>query len=228
MVANQPIERPESSDFLTNQLRDLKQRVDELTRQSKYPFSISHGGVPDFSVLPNADNSGAIVSVYDGAGHVLFQTDPDTKYGLATPELSVQMYPAVPGLVFTTATSFQQLYTGQFTAQNSSFMGKWVVNTSYGGVAPSAISESYMRLANYDSSYAQVSPTYTSSTVGAGSSTEYVTPWALTIPASVIGQRLYVDIFARMKQGGASSSVAVVTQFATGVSRATAVANGAA
>lgn len=228
MVANQPIERPESSDFLANQLQDLKNRVDELTRQSKYPFSISHSGVPDFTVLPNADNSGAIVSIYDGAGHVLFQTDPDTKYGLAAPETPVPLYQAIPGLVFTSATSFVQLWTGQFTMLSSSFMGKWVVNTSYGGVAPSAISESYMRLSNYDSSYAQVSPTFTSTTVGAGSATEYGTPWALTVPASVIGQRLYVDIFARMKQGGSSSAVAVVPQFATGVSRATAVANGAA
>ncbi|MFJ1764050.1 hypothetical protein ACIOD2_27295 [Amycolatopsis sp. NPDC088138] len=227
MVANQPIERPKSTDFLINQFRDLQRQVDELTRQSKYPVSIAHAGVPDLTVLPNADNSGAIVSIYDGAGHVLFRTDPDAKFGLAAPETPVPLYQAIPGLVFTGNTAFTQLWTGQFTALNSSFMGKWVVNTSYGGVAPSAISESYMRLSNEDSSYAQVSPTFTSATVGAGSATEYVTPWALTLPATVIGQRLYIDILARMKQGGASSAVALVPQFATGISRATAVSNGA-
>jgi hypothetical protein len=93
MVASQPIERPDSSDFLVNQLRDLQQRVDELTRQSKYPFSVSHGGVPDFTVLPNADNSGAIVSIYDGAGTLVVATDANTKYGLARPYTQV---PDVP------------------------------------------------------------------------------------------------------------------------------------
>src|SRR4051812_30905163 len=108
-------------DFLINQLRDLQQRVDELTRQSKYPFSVSHVGVPDFTVLPNGDNSGAVVSIYDGAGTLVVATDPDTKYGLARPYAPVPMYPSQPGLVYSGAGAATSLWSGQLQQLNSCF-----------------------------------------------------------------------------------------------------------
>lgn len=91
MVANQPVERPDSSDFLVNRIAALEAQVDALGRQSKYPFSVSHNGTPDFTILPNPNGPGALVNIYDGAGDFIFQTDSVAGYGIANPSMSILM-----------------------------------------------------------------------------------------------------------------------------------------
>ncbi|WP_336156632.1 hypothetical protein [Amycolatopsis sp. VC5-11] len=82
MVANDPVERPGSPDFIKNELTALRRDLDALTRQSKYPFSISHDGTPDFEVLPDpADpGGGAKVRILNGAGAPIFETFYSTTY----------------------------------------------------------------------------------------------------------------------------------------------------
>ncbi|MEU0531971.1 hypothetical protein [Amycolatopsis tolypomycina] len=112
MVANQPVERPDSMDFLVNRIRQLEQKVAELTAQSKFPFSVSHGSTRDFSVLPSnsGDGSadlymgngagGSLLEVYtdstyhrkiatlrDMSGRIMLSTDAATGYGLGNPTL---------------------------------------------------------------------------------------------------------------------------------------------
>ncbi|WP_410644486.1 hypothetical protein [Amycolatopsis sp. lyj-346] len=229
MVASQPIERPDSPDFLINRLRELEQRVDELTRQSKYPFSISHNGVPDFTVLPNADNSGAIVSVYDGAGHALIQTDPDTKYGLARPEQHVPMYQVTPGAIYNSSTTFVRMLAGTTVAMCSSFAMQWILTVVYGGGGAAAVAQTYAVISDPATGYATTTTTTTTpSTTSSIGDVTTVSPFAITLPPTVIGNRLGVDIYTRISAGGSQSSVAAQPIFAAGVSRATAVGFGAA
>lgn len=110
MVANQDIERPKSVDYLINELNALKRQVAELTSQSKFPFSVSHGGTLDFSVLPSASGDGTadlfvgdgagnpalrtrsvagsgfkIVELFDAANNLMYSTDSVTGWGLGNP-----------------------------------------------------------------------------------------------------------------------------------------------
>ncbi|WP_409186732.1 hypothetical protein F9C11_21825 [Amycolatopsis sp. VS8301801F10] len=117
MVANDRVERPDSPDFLKNKIRELEEKIDALTRQSKFPFSIGHNGVADFEVLPdpNDPNGGAKVRILNGAGQPIFETfysmvysgkaarmldlsgttmwslDESAGYGLSNPGMSITL-----------------------------------------------------------------------------------------------------------------------------------------
>lgn len=81
MVANPQIERPGSVDFLINELNALKRQVSELTAQSKFPFSVGHNGVTDFSILPSASGDGsADLFVGNGLGDPLLRVFTDATY----------------------------------------------------------------------------------------------------------------------------------------------------
>lgn len=82
MVAQQPIERPQSADPLINRINDLQRQIDALSRQSKYPFSIGHDGLTDFAVTPDpADPNGdARVVIGNGAGGTVFESYYSTIY----------------------------------------------------------------------------------------------------------------------------------------------------
>ncbi|MEC3974730.1 hypothetical protein [Amycolatopsis sp. H20-H5] len=122
MVANIPIERPNTYDALTNKIADLQAQVDALTRQSKYPFVVSHDpGIVDFSVVPDTGAAGgANLTVNDGAGgpllrtftgaggqktsklydqsgHIMWGTDEVAGYGLSEPTLSYGMSTEIAG-----------------------------------------------------------------------------------------------------------------------------------
>ncbi|SFO59553.1 hypothetical protein [Amycolatopsis rubida] len=90
MVANDRVERPDSPDFLRNKIRELEEKIDALTRQSKFPFSIGHNGIPDFEVLPDpADPSGgAKVRILNGNGVPVFETFYSTVYNGKTARLN--------------------------------------------------------------------------------------------------------------------------------------------
>jgi hypothetical protein len=110
VVANQPVERPESMDYLINKINDLERRLNELTAQSKFPFSVAHGTTKDFTILPSSSGDGTadlwvgdgagnpalrtrsvpnsgfkIVELFDAAGGLLYSTDSITGWGLGNP-----------------------------------------------------------------------------------------------------------------------------------------------
>lgn len=82
MVANNPVERPNTPDFIANKLQDLQRQIDALSRQSKYPLSVGHGGVPDFEILPDPGDpsGGAKVRILNGNGQAIFETFYSTTY----------------------------------------------------------------------------------------------------------------------------------------------------
>lgn len=118
MVASQPVERPDSTDFLSNQIDDLQRQITELTAATKYPFVVSHGaGVKDFQIVPDPNDpngnpqivigngagqpfmntfysrtyGGKAVRMYDLAGNAVWNQDELCGYGLSAPQLSMTM-----------------------------------------------------------------------------------------------------------------------------------------
>ncbi|MEV8610305.1 hypothetical protein AB0383_20660 [Amycolatopsis sp. NPDC051373] len=89
MVANQPIERPDTVDFLVNKLNGFQREIVESARQSMYPMVVSHpdpvtqASIPDLQVIPDPDdpNGGSQVIISTGSGQVVFHTFYSTLYG---------------------------------------------------------------------------------------------------------------------------------------------------
>ena len=231
MVANPRPERPRSQDFLVNQLADLKQQKDALTRQSKYPFMVSHddpalGNVVDVAIVPRPNGlNGAAVLIYDGAEHLVLGSDVDAGYGLAQPETQVPMYPSTPGLVFNSASSATSMYTGQVQQNNSCFLAQWRFRVSSGGVtAPTG--STYVQIVDSVTGWTWTSPTVTQTdAVGGGDAVVVVGPYAVQVPASSIGNRFSVDIYGWVSaNSGSSNAVAVTPLTMVGTSYTTAQA----
>jgi hypothetical protein len=222
LVANQPIERPGSADFLVNQLNELKRQIDEQTRQSKFPFIVSHqdptlGNVVDLAIVPNPSGlSGAVVLVYDGIGNLVLGSDGDAGYGLAQPQTQVPMYPTSPGAIFNSGTSFVSYYTGQVQQNNSCFQAQWNMDNSYGGTAPSSTTESYVKIVDTSTGWSWQSPTVQSGPTTSISLITACGPHSVQIPKTSIGNIFTVDIYSRVVSGGAGSAVAVTPQSMTG------------
>jgi hypothetical protein len=217
MVANPQPERPQSSDFVVNQLAALQQQIDALTRQSKYPFMVSHddpalGNVVDVAIVPRPNGlNGAAVLVYDGAEHLVLGSDVDAGYGLAQPQTQVPMYPTSPGFIFNSGTSFTSYYTGQVQQNNSCFLAQWRMNNSYGGAAPSSTVESFVRITDSVTGWSWQSPTVQSGPTTATSPGLLTAcgPYAVQVPQASIGNFFTVDIFSRLVSGGGGSAIAV-------------------
>lgn len=227
MVANQPIERPGSEDFLINKLRAAKRQADEQTRQSKFPIVISHqdptsqARIVDFQILPGTNGAGAVLSVFDGSGHLVMGTDPDTGYGLSQPQTQVPMYPSNPGLLWNSSTSFASYQTGQVQQNNSCFLAQWRMNNSWGGTGAASVVASYVKIYDSVTGWSWTSPTVTSgsSTTTAPGVLTTCGPYAVQVPQASIGNFFGIDIFCRVVSGGASSAVAVtpLTMIGTGL-----------
>ncbi|PKV95930.1 hypothetical protein ATK30_6863 [Amycolatopsis echigonensis] len=217
MVANQPIERPGSVDFLVNQLNAVAQQSDEQTRQSKFPLVVSHqdpasqARVVDFQVVPGVNGSGAVLSVYDGAQHLVLGTDPDTGYGLSQPQTQVPMYPTNPGLIFNSSTTWASYYTGQVQQNNSCFLAQWRMNNSWGGTGAASVVASYVKIYDSVTGWNWTSPTVTSGSSTTTSPGVLTTcgPYSVQVPQSSIGNLFGIDIYSQLVSGGASSSIAV-------------------
>ncbi|MEV8615699.1 hypothetical protein AB0383_48740 [Amycolatopsis sp. NPDC051373] len=217
MVANHPPERPGSPDFIVNELRELRQQIAALTRQSKYPFVVSHddpavGNVVDVAIVPRPNGlNGAVVEIYDGAGHLVLGTDVDTGYGLAQPQIQVPMYATNPGLIYNSGTSFTSYQDGQVQQNNSCFLAQWRMNNSWGGVGAASVVESYVKIFDSVTGWAWQSPTITSSpsTTTAPGVLTTCGPYAVQVPQDSIGNFFGIDIFSRVVSGGAQSAVAV-------------------
>ncbi|WP_329064866.1 hypothetical protein [Amycolatopsis sp. NBC_01480] len=118
MVAQPPVERPDSTDFLVNKINDLQRQITELAASTKYPFVISHGsGVKDFQIVPDLNDpngnpqivigngagqpflntfysrvyGGKAVRMYDLAGNPVWNQDELCGYGLSAPQMSMVM-----------------------------------------------------------------------------------------------------------------------------------------
>ncbi|MET8848042.1 hypothetical protein [Amycolatopsis sp. NPDC004625] len=220
MVANQPIERPGSSDFLVNKLNRQQRQADEQGRQSKYPFIVSHSGTVDFAVVPRPNGaSGAAVLIYDGAANLVLGSDVDVGYGLAQPYIQVPMYPTNPGLIFNSSGSFASYYTGQVQQLNSCFLAQWRMNNSWGGAGAASVVESYVKIYDAVTGWNWTSPTVqapASTTVSPGVLTT-CGPYSVQVPEPSIGNFFGVDIFSRVVSGGASSAIAVTPVSILGV-----------
>jgi hypothetical protein len=226
MVANQPIERPGSADFLVNALNAAQQQADEQTRQSKFPLIVSHlntsgSRVVDLAIVPNPSGlPGAVVLVYDGIGNLVVGSDADAGYGLAQPQTQVPMYPTSPGAIFNSGTSFVSYYTGQVQQNNSCFVAQWNMDNSYGGAAPSSTVESYVKIVDLSTGWSWQSPTVQSgpTTVTAPGLLTTCGPYSVQVPKRSIGNTFTVDIYSRVVSGGGGSSIAVTPQSMTGTS----------
>lgn len=217
MVANTPVERPQSPDYLINRLRALEQAVDELGRRSKVPFTVSHNGTVDFSISRNASGS-ATVQVNDGSGHLIVGSDPTVGYGLSRPYLQTPMYPTTPGVVQNTSGTFASYMTGITQQLNSCFVAQWRMNTTWGGAGTGAITASYVKLVDTVTNWTWTSPTVTSAyttTTSPGLVTTCGT-YAVQVPSATIGHLCTVDIYSRVVAGGSGSSAAITPQFVAG------------
>lgn len=224
MVANPRPERPRSQDFLVNQLADLKQQKDALTRQSKFPFMVSHddpalGNIVDVAIVPRPNGlNGAAVLIYDGAQHLVLGTDVDTGYGLAQPQTQVPMYPSTPGQIFNATTTFTSYYTGRVQQNNSCFLAQWQMITEYGSGA-SAVGESYVKIVDSVTGWNWTSPTITSpATTSTSGIVTAGGPFSVQVPQTSIGNSFSIDIYSHLLAGGASSGVALTPLSMTGTS----------
>jgi hypothetical protein len=225
MVANPRPERPRSSDFLVNQLTELKQQKDALTRQSKYPFMVSHddpalGNIVDVAIVPRPNGlNGAAVLIYDGAEHLVLGSDVDAGYGLAQPETQVPMYPSTPGLVFNSAASATSTWTGQVQQNNSCFLAQWRFRVSSGNTtAPTG--STYVQIVDSVTGWTWTSPTVTlADPVGGGDALVTVGPYSVQVPQTSIGNRFAVDIYSWVSaNSGSSNSVAITPLTMAGTS----------
>ncbi|WP_336158199.1 hypothetical protein [Amycolatopsis sp. VC5-11] len=227
MVANHPVERPGSADYIVNQLTALQQQAETQARQSKFPFVVSHddpvlGRITDMQIVPNPNGlGGASVSVFDGSGNLVLGTDPDTGYGLAQPQVQVPMYPSAPGAIFNSSSAFTSYYTGQVQQNNSCFLAQWRMSTAWGNTNPAAVGESYVKIVDSVTGWMWQSPTVTSGP--STSPTGIVTPcgpYTVQVPEASIGHFLGIDIYSHVLSGGANSSVAVTPLSMIGTSLA--------
>jgi len=226
MVANQPIERPGSQDFLSNELRDLRRIVDELTRASRFPFSIGHAGVPDFTVLPSESGDGtADLTMYYGNGDplvvtrtisgrkifairdakvggtqpTLFATDPIAGYGLATPYVQWSMYPYDPPDLGHGLGSFYPIWTGNAQALNPSVQSS--ISLKLVSTAPNTTMQARWHLYDLVTGYSTYAAVQSLTNVAAGTNYANSALQATTIPQSEIGKSLIVDLEARISAG---------------------------
>lgn len=236
MVANLPIERPNSQDYLINELRELRRTVEEYTRASKFPFSIGHNGVPDFTVLPSESGDGtADLTMYYGNGDPLvvtrtvggkkifgikdasvggvqpslFVTDPISGYGLATPYVQFALYPYDPPDLGHGSATFYPIWTGNAQALNPAVQA--VISLK---LVSSAAATMQARWHLYDSvtGYSTYSAVQSLSNPGAGTNYAFSAAQATTIPQSEIGKSLIVDLEARIS-AGAGTAYASPTYF---------------
>ncbi|MEV6908027.1 hypothetical protein [Amycolatopsis sp. NPDC051071] len=226
MVANQPIERPGSQDFLANELRDLRRIVEELTRASRFPFSIGHAGVPDFTVLPSESGDGtADLTMYYGNGDPLvvtrtvggkkifgikdasvggvqpslFVTDPIAGYGLATPYVQFAMYPYDPPALGNGSGSFYPIWTGNAQALNPAVQAN--ISLKLVSTAPSTTMQARWHLYDLATGYSTYAAVQSLTNVAAGTGYANSALQATTIPQSEIGKSLIVDLEARISAG---------------------------
>lgn len=217
MVANHPVERPGSADYIRNQLTALQQQAETQARQSKFPFVVSHddptlGRITDMQIVPNPNGSGgASVLIYDGTGNLVLGTDADVGYGLAQPQSQVPMYPSTPGVLYQTASTPTSYYTGQLQQNNSCFLAQWRFRVSSGGVtAPTG--STYVQLVDSVTGWTWTSPTATLSDAPGGTDALVtVGPYAVQVPESSIGHFLGVDIYTWVSANAGSSNGTIVT-----------------
>ncbi|WP_328449000.1 hypothetical protein [Amycolatopsis sp. NBC_00438] len=196
-----------------NKLNRQQRQADEQGRQSKYPFSVAHGGVPDFTVLPNADNSGAVVSLYDGAGTLVVATDAATKYGLARPFTQVPMYPSQPGLVYSGAGSAIPLYSGQLVQLNSCFYLSWNFTVSSGGVT-GLTGSTYAKLVDTVTGWTWTTPTVALSTGVSSTGNLLNGPFSVQVPKSSLGHFMTIDLYGWVSANTGNSNAVAITPLA--------------
>ncbi|MFD5089314.1 hypothetical protein ACFWMR_01840 [Amycolatopsis thailandensis] len=230
MVANQPIERPNSQDYLVNELRDLRRTIEEFTRSSKFPFSIGHGGVPDFTVLPSESGDGtADLSVYYGDGNpllvtrtvagkkvfairdtlvggqqpTLFGTDPIAGYGLATPYTQYSMYPYDPPDLGHGSATFYPIWTGNAQHLNPAVQASILLKLV--STAPNTTMQARWHLYDLVTGYSTYAAVQSLTNVTAGTSYANSALQATTVPQSEIGKSLIVDLEARISVGAGTA-----------------------
>jgi hypothetical protein len=214
---------------VVSKFKQLSTAVDELGRQSRYPFSAGPPGM--FNVVP--DPSGAIAAngkpvanlhigyadgsplltvapskigkqgftIFDTTGNTLFNTDPDVGYGLASPIESIPLYPYDPPNFGISGSSFTPLWTGAVQPINPAVQGQ-ILLKMVSTASNSAIEARWHYSSSGYSSYSVVS-TLSGTTAG----TYYANSPAqvLLLPATEIGVVAQVALETRMSAGAGTS-----------------------
>jgi hypothetical protein len=184
------------ADGLPNVLLGLQRQIDELGRQTKFPFVISHAGVDDFTILPNPNGDNALVSIYDGSGNVLFQSDADAGYGVAWPIVTVPFYAYDPPNFGITGNVFTPVWTGQFVPTNPGVEGQIALK-----MVCSTAASMQARWHHYNGSFSTYSTPVTLSGATAGTYYANSILQATLIPASQIGSPTIVALETCMVSG---------------------------
>ncbi|MEV4604796.1 hypothetical protein AB0K15_46535 [Amycolatopsis sp. NPDC049253] len=200
-----------------NELRELRQQIAALGRQSKFPFLVSHddptlGSVVDVAIVPRPNGlNGAAVEIYDGAEHLVLGSDVDAGYGLAQPQTQVPMYPSTPGLVFNSAGSATSMWTGQVQQNNSCFLAQWRFRVSSANVtAPTG--STYVQIVDSVTGWTWTSPTTTlADPVGSGDALVTVGPFAVQVPQDSIGNFFGIDLYGWVSANSGNSNAVAIT-----------------
>lgn len=220
MVANQPIERPGSDDYIVNKFRSLERQIAELQRQSKFPLVVAHndpvlGRVVDLNIAPvDSDGTASVTQINDAQGNLVMGTDPDTGYGLANPFTQIPMYPKSYGVGNTSSSTAVSFQTTQSQLTNSCFQAMWRFQVSSGGVtAPTG--STYIQITDTTTSWTWSSPTATLSAGIGGSNSAIVGPYAWQIPANSIGHVFQIDIYTWVSTNPGNSNTVLASPIST-------------
>jgi hypothetical protein len=227
------VSKPQVS--MEQRIAELENRLAEFMRRDLSSAGIGLGG--KLRVLYGSGAQAVLIGtdpaddkpkviINDPSGNVLYATDTVAGWGLASPETPIAMYSATPGVVFTSYPTDTLMMTGTFSPVNSSFEMSWAVNTQW-GAGPAAQSRSWVLVSDPVTGWSITSP-MRDSAVTTGVFNDVSPTFAFTFPSSEIAKRCYVDLYAKMISGDPPSSVGLATISCTGISRASALALGAA
>lgn len=217
MVANQPIERPSSDDYIVNKLRSLERQIDELRRQTKFPFTVAHddpiaGRVVDMEISAiGGDSTGATVQLYDGTGNLVVGSDASAGYGLRVPMLQPPMYCVIPGSGMISTTSATAYSVGQYAMYNSCFLALWSLRVSSAGTtAPTGAT--YIQIQDATTGWNWTSPTVSASdAIGAGDTITSCGPYSVQLPPSSMGNVITVTLYAWLTANAGGGNGCLVT-----------------
>lgn len=195
MVANLPVDRPGTLDFLVQRTLDMQRQIDELGRQSKFPIS-----------------AGSEFALYDPTTNIkLLGTDTDLGYGLSAPFAQTSFVPYDSPNLGSTLTTYSVLWVGDLRLFNPACQGVIAAKlVSTAGAARTATSRWHV---TGPSGYSSYSTPSTLSLPGSGTAFGYSPTQSLLVPASLMNGTFQVFLEAKV-DGTLCTSYAAPSFFA--------------